>query len=86
MVSVVIVLSTCHFAEFDTSVVLHELILCLGSFLLQGMFQALLVLCLGGQSFKYSTYMLLTILYYMLHSILYKRQLHNMSAHFQFQR
>ena len=49
MVSVVIVLSTCHFAEFDTSVVLHELILCLGSFLLQGMFQALLVLCLGDK-------------------------------------
>ena len=41
MVSTVIVLSACHFAEFVTSVVFHELILCLGSFHLQGMFQAL---------------------------------------------
>ena len=41
MVSTVIVLSARHFAEFVTSVVFHELILCLGSFHLQGMFQAL---------------------------------------------
>ena len=73
MVSTVIVLSACHFTEFVTSVVFHELILCLGSFHLQGMFQALslslsptlppslsLCLTLERQSFKSSMYMSLT--------------------------
>ena len=41
-------LSTCRFVEFDTSVICHALMHCLGSFLLQAMFLGLQVF-----AFKY---------------------------------
>jgi len=57
-------LSARRFVEFDTSVICHVLMQCLGSFLLQDMLLNLHKFALEGQDMKFTMNMLLTCILY----------------------
>jgi len=52
-------LSECRLVEFDTSVICHVFMHCLGSFLLQDMLLSLHEFSLEGQNMKFTVNMLL---------------------------
>ena len=51
-------LSACRFVEFDTSVIFHVFMHCLGSFLLQDMLSSLHEFAFRGQNMKFTVNML----------------------------
>jgi len=57
-------LSACRFRDFDTSVICHVFMHCLGSFLLQDMLLSLHEFAFEGQNMKFTVYMLLTCILY----------------------
>jgi len=57
-------LSACRFVEFDTTVICHVFMHCLGSFLLQDMLLSLPEFAFEGQNMKFTVNMLLTSILY----------------------
>ena len=57
-------LSACRLVEFDTSVICHVFMHCLGSFLLQDMLLSLHEFAFEGQNMKFTVNMLLTCILY----------------------
>ena len=57
-------LSACCLVEFDTSIICHALVYCLGSFLLQDLFLSLQVFAFKGQNMTFTVNVLLTRILY----------------------
>ena len=53
-------LSACHLVEFDTSVIFHVFMCCLGSFLFKDMLSSLHICAFAGQNMNFTVDMLLT--------------------------